>query len=99
MFSGRSISGEEAKAIGLVQTVAVDPEAAALAYFEQHLANKSATALALALAAVRGAYIAEVRSRLAQVERLYLDRLMQTRDANEGLVAFLAKRQPQWEHR
>jgi cyclohexa-1,5-dienecarbonyl-CoA hydratase len=99
LFSGRSISGEEAKAIGLVQTVAVDPEAAALAYFEQHLANKSATALSFALAAVRGAYIAEVRSRLALVERLYLDRLMQTRDANEGLVAFLAKRQPQWEHR
>ena len=37
--------------------------------------------------------------RLADVERLYLDRLMQTRDANEGLVAFLAKRQPRWEHR
>jgi len=99
LFSGRSISGEEAKAIGLVQTVAVDPEAAALAYFEQHLANKSATALACALAAVRGAYIAAVRSRLADVERLYLDRLMQTRDANEGLAAFLAKRPPQWEHR
>ncbi|HXL83501.1 MAG TPA: enoyl-CoA hydratase-related protein, partial [Casimicrobiaceae bacterium] len=99
LFSGRSISGEEAKAIGLVQTVAVDPEAAALAYFEQHLANKSATALACALAAVRGPYIADVRRRLADVERLYLDRLMQTRDANEGLVAFLAKRQPQWEHR
>jgi cyclohexa-1,5-dienecarbonyl-CoA hydratase len=99
LFSGRAISGEEAKAIGLVQTVAVDPEAAALAYFEQHLANKSATALACALAAARGAYIADVRRRLAEVERLYLDRLMQTRDANEGLVAFLAKRQPQWEHR
>jgi cyclohexa-1,5-dienecarbonyl-CoA hydratase len=99
LFSGRSISGEEAKAIGLVQTVAVDPEAAALAYFEQHLINKSATALACALAAVRGPYIADVRRRLADVERLYLDRLMQTRDANEGLVAFLANRQPQWEHR
>jgi cyclohexa-1,5-dienecarbonyl-CoA hydratase len=99
LFAGRSISGEEAKAIGLVQTVAVDPEAAALAYFDQHLTNKSAAALACALAAARGAYIAEVRSRLADVERLYLDRLMQTRDANEGLVAFLAKRQPQWEHR
>ena len=98
MFSGRSISGEEAKASVGSGQYAVDPEAAALAYFEQHLANKSATALAFALAAVRGAYIAEVRSRLAQVERLYLDRLMQTRDANEGLVAFLAKRQPQWEH-
>jgi cyclohexa-1,5-dienecarbonyl-CoA hydratase len=99
LFSGRSISGEEAKAIGLVQTVAVDPEAAALAYFEQHLANKSATALACALVAARGAYIADVRRRLAEVERLYLDRLMQTRDAKEGLFAFLAKRQPQWEHR
>ena len=43
--------------------------------------------------------IRDVRHRLAEVERLYLDRLMQTRDANEGLVAFLAKRKPHWEHR
>ena len=33
-----------------------------------------------------------------QVERLYLDRLMQTRGANEGLAAFIAKRPPKWEH-
>ncbi|NDP43733.1 MAG: cyclohexa-1,5-dienecarbonyl-CoA hydratase, partial [Aromatoleum sp.] len=38
LFSGRSIGSDEAKAIGLVQTVAPDPEAAALAYFESHLA-------------------------------------------------------------
>lgn len=98
LFSGRSISGEEAKAIGLVHTVAADPEAAALSYFELHLASKSAVALACAVAAARGDYIADVRRRLAEVERLYLSRLMRTRDANEGLVAFLAKRQPQWEH-
>ena len=41
LFSGRSISGDEAKAIGLVQSVAADPEAAALAYFEQHLAARA----------------------------------------------------------
>jgi cyclohexa-1,5-dienecarbonyl-CoA hydratase len=99
LVSGRSISGEEAKAIGLVQVTAADPEAAALAYFEQYLANKSAAALACALVAARRAYVADVRTRLADVERLYLDRLMQTRDANEGIAAFLAKRQPQWEHR
>jgi len=43
--------------------------------------------------------IPDVRRRLNEVERLYLDRLMQTRDANEGLVAFLGKRKPKWEHR
>ncbi|MEP7184143.1 MAG: cyclohexa-1,5-dienecarbonyl-CoA hydratase [Betaproteobacteria bacterium] len=99
LFSGRSIGAAEAKAIGLVHTVFDDPETAALAYFDTHLAGKSATALACAVTAARGAMIRDVRHRLAEVERLYLDRLMQTRDANEGLVAFLAKRKPNWEHR
>jgi cyclohexa-1,5-dienecarbonyl-CoA hydratase len=99
LFSGRSISGEEAHAYGLVQTVAPDPEAAALAYFQQHLAPKSAAALACALAAARGDYIADVRRRLALFEKIYLERLMRTHDANEGLTAFLAKRPPEWEHR
>jgi cyclohexa-1,5-dienecarbonyl-CoA hydratase len=99
LFSGRSISAGEAKAIGLVHTVFDDPQTAALAYFEQNLANKSAAALACAVAAARGAMIRDVRQRLAEVERLYLDRLMQTRDANEGLTAFLAKRKPVWENR
>lgn len=98
LFSGRSIAAEEARAIGLVAEVAADPAAAALAYFEQHLAGKSAAALACALQAARGAMRADVRRRLAEVEALYLDRLMKTRDANEGLAAFLAKRHPQWEH-
>ncbi len=99
LISGRSVGADEAKAMGLVQVVADDPEAAALAYFDAHLATKSSAALACALAAARAPMIAAVRSRLAEVERLYLDRLMQTRDANEGLAAFLARRPPQWEHR
>jgi len=40
----------------------------------------------------------DVRRRLGEVEQLYLDRLMRTRDANEGLAAFMAKRQPIWTH-
>ena len=99
LFSGRSIGAEEALAIGLVQALADDPEAAALAWFDAHLAGKSAAALRCALEAVRAPLLHDVRARLAEVERLYLDRLMSTRDANEGLAAFLAKRQPQWEHR
>jgi cyclohexa-1,5-dienecarbonyl-CoA hydratase len=99
LFSGRSIGAEEARAAGLVHTVYADPEAAALAYFNDHLADKSASSLACAVAALRAPAIRDLRQRLAEVERLYLDRLMVTRDAHEGLTAFLAKRRPQWQHR
>ncbi len=99
LLSGRSIGAEQARAVGLVHTVFDDPETAALTYFGQHLVGKSASSLAFALAAARGERVREVRRRLAEVERLYLDKLMATRDANEGLTAFLAKRKPQWEHK
>jgi cyclohexa-1,5-dienecarbonyl-CoA hydratase len=99
LLTGRSVGAEEAKAMGLVHAVAADPGLAALEYFDAHLGGKSASSLALALAAARAPYLREVRQRIAEVERLYLDTLMQTRDANEGLAAFLAKRAPQWEHR
>lgn len=99
LFSGRSIDADEAHTLGLVHTVAEDPEAEALSYFDKHLARKSAASMACAVSAARVDYIAGIRHRMAEVERLYLDRLMKTRDANEGLAAFLGKRPPHWEHR
>jgi cyclohexa-1,5-dienecarbonyl-CoA hydratase len=98
LWSGRSIAAPQALAIGLVQTLSEDAEAAALAYFDEHLAPRSAAALSCAVAAARAPRVRELRTRLAEVERLYLDRLMVTHDANEGLAAFLAKRTPLWEH-
>lgn len=98
LYSGRSVSGEESLRMGLVQVLADDPESAALNYFDQHLANKSAAALVCALTAARAPLRRDVKVRLHEVETLYLEQLMKTHDANEGLAAFLARRAPQWEH-
>ena len=99
LLGGRSVDAETARAVGLVQAVAADPEAAALAWFDTHLADKSAATIRCAMAAARGDLLARTRARLAELEALYLDDLMRTQDAVAGLQAFLAKRPPQWEHR
>ncbi len=99
LLSGRSIDGREAHRIGLATALAEDPEAAALAWFDEHLAKKSASSLRHAVAAAREDLVPRVRAKLAAVERLYLDHLMGTRDAVEGLTAFLEKRPPKWEDR
>jgi len=99
LFSGRSVDAQTALAWGLANEVAPDPAAAALAWFDRNLAGKSAASLALAVRAVRQPFAELARARLDDVEALYLDKLMSTRDAKEGLDAFIAKRQPRWEHR
>ncbi|MFZ2225753.1 MAG: cyclohexa-1,5-dienecarbonyl-CoA hydratase [Candidatus Deferrimicrobium sp.] len=99
LFSGRSIGAEEAHRIGLVNALADDPSQAALAYFEEHLAKRSAGSLRLAVRAARYDFVYRIRRKLAEVERLYLEELMATHDAVEGLTAFIAKRPAAWEDR
>ena len=99
LHSGRSIEAPPAQAWGLAAALAEDPAAAALEYFDAHLAPKSAASLGFGVQAVRSDFAAAANKRLLIVERLYLEELMKTHDAAEGLNAFLAKRQPRWEHR
>jgi len=99
LYSGRSVTGDDAQRIGLVDAVSDDPEAAAIAYFDKHLAPKSASSLRLAVRAARAGYTARVIARLQEVEDLYLTELMSTRDAVEGLEAFIAKRPAKWENK
>lgn len=99
LFSGRSIGAEEAYRIGLVDALADDPSQAALAYFEEHYAPRSARSLRFAVRAARFDFVERVRRKLAEVERLYLEELMATHDAVEGLTAFIAKRPAVWEDR
>jgi cyclohexa-1,5-dienecarbonyl-CoA hydratase len=99
LLSGRSVDAAEAQRLGLVSAVADDPEAAALAWFDEHLAKKSASSLGYAVRAARAGHVERVRTKLADLEDLYLSGLMSTRDALEGLTAFLEKRPARWEDR
>ncbi|HYB54888.1 MAG TPA: cyclohexa-1,5-dienecarbonyl-CoA hydratase, partial [Alphaproteobacteria bacterium] len=65
----------------------------------RNLSDKSGAALRRAMRAARLGLVERLRVKLARVEALYLEDVMSTRDALEGLEAFLAKRPARWEHR
>jgi cyclohexa-1,5-dienecarbonyl-CoA hydratase len=98
LFSGRSISSEEAFRMGLVQDVNDSPEQAALLWFDKHLANLSASSLRYAVQAARLQSLDRIKEKIAQVEKLYIDELMKTHDALEGLTAFVEKRKANWKN-
>jgi cyclohexa-1,5-dienecarbonyl-CoA hydratase len=96
-LSGRSVTAGEALAMRLVdQIVDGDPAEAAIAWARTHLLPKSAVSLRYAVRASRAGLRARLAAELPAIERLYLDGLMSTGDANEGLKAFMERRPPAW---
>ena len=98
LFSGRSISAEEALRMGLVQAVDQSPETAALDWFDENLAQLSSSSLRFAVRAARLQSLGRIKEKIAQVEQLYIDELMKTHDALEGLTAFVEKRTASWKN-
>lgn len=98
LVTGRSVEAEEALRLGLVDEVSPDPSAAARAWVREHLAPRSAAGLRHVVLAGRVALRRALEEDLPVLERQYLDELMATNDAREGLEAFLEKRRPRWMH-
>ena len=98
LLSCRSVDAEKASQIGLVDQIGDEPVQRALAWIDANIIDKSASSLRIAVTAARHDYIARVMEKLQAVEAMYLDELMKTNDAVEGLNAFLEKRKPVWEN-
>ena len=98
-LTGRTVAAAEARDMRLVdEIVQGDPAEAAIAWARTHLGARSASSLRLAVRAVRADLAERIRTELPRLERLYLEELMATHDAVEGLKAFLEKRPPEWRH-
>jgi cyclohexa-1,5-dienecarbonyl-CoA hydratase len=99
LLSGRSIDATAARDLGLIDEIAADPLAAALHWVRERLLSQSGAAIRLATRAARLPWRSTFEDQLDNVERLYLDELMETSDALEGIQAFLSRRDPAWRDR
>jgi len=99
ILSGRIISAEEALTMGLVNKV-VGKEAleAATQEFLKPYVKLSAEVLRKTKKAIMAGLLDDLEPSLKIIEGSYLDELMKTADAQEGLKAFLEKRKPEWKN-
>jgi len=97
ILGGDTISAQEALALGLINKVV--PEASlsdeAKGFIEK-FKRLSGIVLILAKEATLAGLNDDVDKGLRAIEKIYLDRLMKTSDAMEGLKAFLEKRKATW---
>lgn len=99
LLSGAALDAQTAVAWGLADALAEDPEKAALAWITEQLAPLSRVALEHALRAARVDLVPRAEAALDKLERQYVQELLATDDAREGITAFLQKRAPAWKNR
>ncbi len=96
ILTGRSISGREAAQIGLATAaIAGDPNSA-VEECVGHLLQLSSATLATTKKALYAWDSIHFDKGLARAEKTYIEDLMKTSDAREGIRAFMEKRAPKW---
>lgn len=97
ILTGRTISGVEAAEMGLANRAVADAELeSAVDRTVRELLKLSPAALAVSKKALYAWDSMHFDKGLARAEKIYFEELMKTVDANEGLRAFMEKREPKW---
>jgi len=97
VLTGRTFKGDEAAAMGLANAAVADTEVEAEV---QRAITRAAKLSPAAMSMAKKAFYAwdaiHLDKGLARAEKIYIDELMATDDAKEGVRAFIEKRQPVW---
>jgi cyclohexa-1,5-dienecarbonyl-CoA hydratase len=100
LLQGETFDAKEAHRLGLVNHIfPSESYEQDLTKFLNRFKNLSSVVLQYTKKAVRLGTSNDFDSKLELVEKLYLEGLMETYDANEGLNAFMEKRQPKWQNK
>jgi len=97
ILTGRTISGTEAAEIGLATRAVSDADLdAAIERVTHELQELSSASLAITKKAIYAWDAMHFDKGLARAGKIYLEELMKTADAQEGIRAFMEKREPKW---
>jgi cyclohexa-1,5-dienecarbonyl-CoA hydratase len=98
ILAGAPRSAADWHAAGLIECVAPEADLRTVVddWFARTFARRSAEALRQAVRAVRVPLRDAIARDLSKIEELYLQDLMRTEDAREGIRAFLEKRPAEW---
>jgi len=99
ILSGRIVSAQEAMGMGLINKVVAkgDLPKETQEFIKPYL-SLSAEVLRVTKKTIKAGLIDDLEASLKIIEDIYLNELMRTTDAHEGLKAFLEKRPPEWKN-
>lgn len=100
LLSGKIIDAKEAERIGLVnKVVPLESFDAEVQDFIQPFLELSSVGIKYSKRGIRLGLEASFSEGLEQIEKIYRDELMASKDAHEGLKSFLEKRKPIWKNK
>jgi cyclohexa-1,5-dienecarbonyl-CoA hydratase len=101
IVTGDVIKADEAKDLGLVNHIlpVENFKDEAEKFINEKLASNSAVVMQLTKRAFIEGANQNYSNSIKKIEDIYLNELMKTDDANEGLAAFMEKRQPVWKNK
>ncbi len=100
LLTGRTITADEAASMGLAAKLFDNRDEMMEGidtWVQEYILPKSASSLKYAIRAARLQFNEILRKKLPELEKLYIDKLMSSHDANEGIESFLERRKPKWE--